>query len=86
MYFPSTNILNIQPYSVTTRKKVKTSLSQKTGMPKGEDFIVDDFIYGELVERKKIKDAKTGAVIEKLVPTSVRLDTMQDLLIVQELV
>ena len=48
-------------------------------MPKGEDFIVDDFIYGELVERKKIKDAKTGAVIEKLVPTSVRLDTMQDL-------
>ena len=78
-YDPSTNVLNIQPYSVTTRKKVKTSLSQKTGMPKGEDFIVDDFIYGELVERKKIKDAKTGAVIEKLVPTSVRLDTMQDL-------
>jgi len=78
-YDASTNILNIQPYSVTTRKKVKTSLSQKTGMPKGEDFIVDDFIYGELVERKKIKDAKTGAVIEKLVPTSVRLDKMQDL-------
>ena len=76
---PKQNILNIQPYSATTKTKVKTSLSQKAGMPKGEDFVVDDFIYGELVERKKVKDAKTGAVVEKIVPTSVRLDKMQDL-------
>ena len=76
---PKQNILNIQPYSATTKTKVKTSLSQKTGMPKGEDFVVDDFIYGELVERKKIKDAKTGAVVEKIVPTSVSLNKMQDL-------
>jgi hypothetical protein len=78
-YDPSTNVLNIQPYSVTTKKKVKTSLSQKTGMPRGEDFVVDDFIYGELVERKKVKDAMTGAMEEKLVPTSVPLNKMQDL-------
>ena len=77
-YDPSTNVLNIQPYSVTARKKVKTSLSQKTGKPKGEDFIVDDFIYGELVERKQVKDVK-GVKVEKLIPTSVPLNKMQDL-------
>jgi len=78
-YDPSTNVLNIQPYSVTTKKKVKTSLSQKTGMPRGEDFVVDDFIYGQLYERKKQKNAKTGAMEEKLIPTAVPLDKMQDL-------
>ena len=78
-YDPSTNVLNIQPYSVTTKKKVKTSLSQKTGMPKGENFVVDDFIYGQLVERTKQRNAKTGAMEEKLIPTSVPLNKMQDL-------
>jgi hypothetical protein len=69
VFDPSTNVLTIQPYATTTLTKEKTSLSAKTGRPKGEDFVVDDFIYGQLLERKN----------GQLKKTSVPLDKMQDL-------